>query len=79
MRSGSTSLSPVVAHGLEVRAARDRDDLVAVFEQTPGDHSAHRPGAEDDDTHQSRPVPFAASMYAGRSPPPCTSTSAPVT
>ena len=78
-RSGSTSRSPSVAHRCEVRAARDRDDVVPVLEQAAGDHAADRAGAEDDDAHQSRSVPFAASMYAGFSPPPCTSMSAPFT
>ena len=55
------------------------DDVVPVLEQPPGDHAADRAGAEDDDAHQSRSVPFAASMYAGFSPPPWTSTSAPFT
>ena len=39
---GVDEAHPVIAHRLEMRAARDRDDVISVLEQASGNHSTHR-------------------------------------
>jgi hypothetical protein len=51
---GGFEAQAVVAYGLEVRAAGDQRDVVAVLEETRADHAADRAGPVDDDPH--RPV-----------------------
>ena len=66
-----------VAHSRLVDV-HDDDRVGSLTGEQRADRSTDRAGAVNDEPHEGD-VPSAASMYAGFSPPPCTSTSAPLT
>src|SRR5690606_17871495 len=49
---GIVNLQAVCCHGLEVVAAGDRRDVMAVLVQPGADHAADRAGTVNDETHE---------------------------